>query len=476
MNPPMVPKSRASQWGLLLCLCLTFGSSECLEGTEQACISHQGGGARSLGLLQVSKLNAKTIIPSRRNKTKTKTHAHVLHSISGQEGLDFLTHGHPFQLLGAQEPAAADDRWTYHVEIPVVIVIICGGILSIFGSNQLSRYMTASGLGYLACAAYVSISVTIDLSIAVQKQTDPDTDTYEFDPVCCVLLVETVKLIVSLTLYFSHRDTSTQTMPSMTDISWLMLPAFLYTLNNILVWYAIGENDASTFGVFRDTMIMWTAMIWRCVFRTPLGFCRLFAIGIVFMGLVMNRVTDMSGETMMQTAVFLVLIMTLCNSLGSVSNEFAMKRSYGLSIDLQNSVLYSGCIGFTLLLLLASPDGVDKITHPSAIFKGFTHHTMFTVFLQACSGLMISRILKYADSVQKNVAACLRGPALVVIAPYFLESKSDAATLGSAFVVAVGCLTYLAQGPLSTNYHAEQAANKGSPASETRIDSRAQRF
>lgn len=61
---------------------------------------------------------------------------------------------------------------------------------------------------------------------------------------------------------------------------------------------------------------------------------------------------------------------------------------------------------------VASLPTTKKQRYHRGYFYGFTRHTVFTILLQAVAGLTVSRILKYADAVQKNVAASLRGPIL----------------------------------------------------------------
>lgn len=208
------------------------------------------------------------------------------------------------------------------------------------------------------------------------------------------------------------------------------------------------------FGVFRDTMILWTALIWRCVFHTSLGFNRIMAISVVFTGLAVNRV---GGLTWSWTFLW-VLLMTLTNSLASVANEFALKRSKSIDINVQNAVLYTGCSLFAILLLAV--DDPMRLAGPSAFFQGFNASTMVTVSLQAFAGLVVSRLLKYADSVTKTVACCLRGPVVVFLAPYILGTPSSWSELLSAFVVASGCTMYLLCGPLATSAQEKEPGPK----------------
>ena len=304
-------------------------------------------------------------------------------------------------------------------------------------------------LSYLVCVVYVFISVVIDLSMAVQSELSQQD--YSFEPMCAVFLTELIKLVISLCLALhelrAHGHAAAparQCLPSTADVRWLSVPALIFTVNNILVWWAIGSNDMSAFAVFRDTMILWTAFLWRMVFGTALGSARLIAIGLVAVGLVLNQLENLL-QSALSLSLALVLMMTACNALGSVINEFALKRN-DLNINVQNAVLYAVSVLCTAALMMLS--GKCAELYHLGFFHGFTRHTFFTVIMQALAGLTVSRILKYSDAVQKNIAACLRGPILVVISPLFVTTNTGVLTLVSAAIVGTGCGIYLYQGPI----------------------------
>ncbi|CAE7180187.1 UTR6 [Symbiodinium microadriaticum] len=348
--------------------------------------------------------------------------------------------------------------WGVWGELPAMCILLGAGLALCLCPDTRDRVL----FSYIVCAIYVLISVVIDLSMAVQSIQAPHED-YKFEPMCAVLLTELLKLVVSLCLILyaqcSHR--STQTMPSAEDVAWLVLPAAIFTLNNILVWWSIGRNDISTFGVFRDTMILWTAFLWRMVFGVPLGPTRLLAIAVLVFGLALNQLENLL-QSRFSWPLLLVLLMTACNAMGSVVNEFALKRRDGMDINVQNAILYAAAVVFTALLILVSGRvrGLDLYKH--GIFQGFTRHTMFTVIMQAFAGLAVSRILKYSDAVQKNIAACLRGPILVVISPAFVRSSANMLTFVSAAIVASGCVIYLHQGPLSASNSSKDKSRSAS--------------
>jgi hypothetical protein len=256
-----------------------------------------------------------------------------------------------------------------------------------------------------------------------------------------------VVLLVTKTIHSSQPILPPESVVS--DIKWLSIPASFFTVNNILVFVALGSNDTAAFGIFRDTIILWTALIWCWVFRASLGYMRSAGIIVVFCGLVLNRTGHLLYSQQAWSWQFLwVLFMTLTNATGSVANEFALKRNAQLDLNLQNCILYTMCISFSLILL-ALADPARLFGGPSAFFTGFTASTMMMVGLQALAGLLVSRLLKYADAVTKSVATCLRGPMLVLVSPVFVHSPLDAGTVASSLTVAMGCCLYLTQGPLA---------------------------
>jgi len=331
-------------------------------------------------------------------------------------------------------------------------IVLAGGVAAFAVGGFVGPMVPAKMLPYLVCAIYICFSVAIDISIAVQKKggnDHGDSGGYAFNPVCAVLLTEAVKFWISMLIYLiSVQSDGRPLVPTeltFADAKWLAVPAMVFTVNNILVFEAIGKNDVSTFGVFRDTMILWTAAMWRCVFNVQLGWTRLGGIFIVFLGLVVNKVFSARSSGEFSWMFMWVLLMTLCNAFGSVANEYALKQNRALDINVQNMVLYSFCVVCSLVFLAAT----DPARIAGTFFAGFDSHTWLTIGLQSLVGLLVSRLLKHTDSVMKTIATCLRGPVVVMISPIFTHISSSAASCLSAVIVAAGCFTYLTQGPLT---------------------------
>jgi len=342
--------------------------------------------------------------------------------------------------IGAVESGLATPRTS------TMMLLGMGTIAAFVAGGRVMPYLSPKVLSFVVCTIYVVFLVTIDISIAVQRQKGG----FAFNPMCAILTVEAAKLGLSLLFYFlSWYGSGRPLVPnefSLTDVYWLLIPAVVFTFNNVLVWWAISANDMASFVVFRDTMVVWTAIIWVLVFQTPLGKVRSIGIAIILAGVMMNRIGSSFIGNMWSWAFVWVLLMTFCNASASVVNEKAMKRNRGLDINIQNSVLYFGCIGTTLFVMLLFDH--RSLTSPAAFFDGFTNKTFITIAAQVLAGLMVSRLLKHADAVMKNVSWCLRGPTVVLVAPFFLTTPIDRIAVCSVSVVAIGCFMYLSQGPM----------------------------
>jgi UDP-sugar transporter A1/2/3 len=292
------------------------------------------------------------------------------------------------------------------------------------------------------------VSVGIDLGIKLQSQSSATSGGYSFSPISAVILTEVMKFALSAVLLVAGGDLSWPEKFTWSDAKWLIFPACLYMINNLLVFKALGANDAASFGIFRDTAIIWTAAIRWSVFGTPLGSVRLGGIALILIGLFVNRASSIMANKGSISLVFLwVILMTLTNATASVANEYALKRNKELNINFQNMVLYFAGISFLSMMALSVEPAL--ILSPRMFFKGFTPSAIMLVLIQGCQGLLVSRLLKYADAMTKTVATCLRGPTLVVVAAMFVtNSGSSVFTIGCAGIVATGCFVFLSQGPL----------------------------
>lgn len=115
-----------------------------------------------------------------------------------------------------------------------------------------------------------------------------------------------------------------------------------------------------------------------------------------------------------------------------------------MDLNLQNIHLYAWCLLLSVVTLAITDH--EKLSYHN-FFRGFDSWTFGITVLQLTAGLLVSRILKYADSLQKTVVASLRGPVLVVLGPLVpLQSRNDPLTLMSAVIVGSASAFFLSRG------------------------------
>jgi len=288
------------------------------------------------------------------------------------------------------------------VIVRMVVVLACAAVIfAIFSMyNEPIYNRTRVKVEHVCCAAYASLSISIDLSI--KNAARVNGGKYPFNPACAVVTVEALKLIASVVLFgFSARSSLREgkeiVLPGLMDVAWLMVPGFVYTCNNIIVFLAIGHCPLGAFGVIRETMLIWNALLWTVVFRAPIGRMRWFSILLLFLGCVVNQLPAFFRAEF-TLGVLWAFLLAFSNAAGAVANEYAMKRKAAMDINLQNCILYFFCGSFGMLyLVIFALDDLRK-----GFFTGFGPQCVQVVILQMLTGLAVSRILKYVDAVTKT--------------------------------------------------------------------------
>lgn len=331
------------------------------------------------------------------------------------------------------------------------LLTVCGALL----------VRTGGLAACVICALYLGSTVSIDLIIMAQKDNVPDDGAessldvgYEFSPLCSVLCVELGKLAVSAVILIlrmvlmSNRDqevfAAALQKTSLGDTCFLVVPSSLFTLNNLLLFLAIGHNDVSLFSVFWATAIFWTTCAWVLVNRVYIGNVRVFGILVVFSGLVIDKI---GSPYQIDSNFFWVILYTFTNAIASVSNEFALKKNKCLDINAVNLVLYSLSTAFSATALLVMDRG--RLASVHAFLAGFTSVTYVMVAIQVITGLTVSRLLKYVDAVTGSMTNCLRGPVLALVSPIVFGGTQSLEVVASAIVVVAGCFVFVSQGPLN---------------------------
>lgn len=294
---------------------------------------------------------------------------------------------------------------------------------------------------YGACAIYLVLSMTIDVSINISS-----AGWSNFNPAVCVVLCESGKLLLTLAMILFvklFRTTSEgQHLPSRLDVLHFAPASLLFAVNNILLFNFIARVDIGTFALLRETGLCWVVMWWWVVFRVPLGLKRRLAIvGLTALGLV----SCTKPGTHLRLKDTWAIASPLASALGSVANEFALKRTH-CGINVQNAITYTMCASFAVLYLLIAD---HSALSPARFASTFPSGGAQIVVMQCMLGLTVSRILKYADAVTRQILTGFRAPLFLLYASAVFHTPPDMLHMILAICMAICATTFVLQGSLS---------------------------
>lgn len=321
----------------------------------------------------------------------------------------------------------------------------------------LQRTDSSTAKGAIALITYLCLLVCIDLSI--KYQAEYDGGSYKTSPFIMVPVVEFGKLAVSvvmiLTISQKPEGDAPSSPPSSSDSSeWWnglfrimlrMLPvALLYNMNNILIFYVLVQVNMDAYAVWRNTSIVFNALLWVIVFNRTLGMTKWLAICLLFMACCLNTI-GVDGRWDIGLPVLGVVISAFLSSVAGVCNESVIKAvsTTQLTIDQVNCTLYLE----TLLLMaawfvLAAIIGVQLPDFWQGIAT-ITPGAGRIILMQIALGLAVSRVLKYADVVAKTVAGSFREVIIIIVAPYVVSgTRYNWVTVSSACWVGIAGLLY----------------------------------
>eukprot|EP00933_Yihiella_yeosuensis_P012970 TRINITY_DN1224_c0_g1_i1.p1 TRINITY_DN1224_c0_g1~~TRINITY_DN1224_c0_g1_i1.p1 ORF type:complete len:400 (+),score=54.77 TRINITY_DN1224_c0_g1_i1:89-1288(+) len=226
-------------------------------------------------------------------------------------------------------------------------------------------------------------------------------------------IVETMKLTVTLILLTVNSGWGDFKQSSSYDALLLLIPASFYFVLNLSYYIVVSLVTVADYAISYQTRVIFVALLWTVLLQTSLSPARWIAcFGVCFGNLCHH---GSLGKMQMHT---LPLVLGF-SALGSSSNivcEKVYKMGQKLEINVQNTFVYSYGLLFGVLFFCGS-----KYLRPEVdVTAGLTPLTFCLLFLRACQGLFVSRILKYVDSVGQTISAAMVGPMAIGLAAKYL--------------------------------------------------------
>lgn len=348
----------------------------------------------------------------------------------------FVTVQGSINRLGSQSPPVAYFKCSSTILFMIWLVVF-GAACILWNSVLEQRFQ-------VACTSLLYLILLVAIDIAVMETTNSTRGT-ALNPVYLVAIIEAGKLLVSCVLLKVSPSEREDMKPCLRDFAGFALPVVFFISNLIIILYIMKIDEASAEGTFRMTGVLWTAGIWAWVFETSLGKGRLFSLICIFLGASAPHMWSLITTTFSHKLLILCTVAFLQAST-MVTTEFSMKRRPGIDINMQNMVLYACTFTASLVLALASDGSVQNLLEACMAFHG---PGWVLVILQISAGVMVTRILKYNNSIVQAVVACLRGSCVLLTRLLFgFAAAPDQVVLASSMVVTVAAFSFFLQGHL----------------------------
>jgi len=245
-----------------------------------------------------------------------------------------------------------------------------------------------------------------------------------------VLVGEIIKLLFSAYLIIAEKEDSDASGDGFSKLLWLAVNAkkiillvVLYSIGNILAYFALARVEASAYTVCLQLKALSTAAFavlflgrnisltkWRALMLLVIG-CILVASPSFNRCLMASTAKDSNSK--IEVSIFesllglgAVLVMVTISGFSAVYFEGILKKS-SEKITIWERNFQMALYSIVLLLLVIVSEGYTLDTPSSSYstpFKGWTINTVLITIIQAGGGLLVAATLKYADAVLKTLA------------------------------------------------------------------------
>jgi len=262
-----------------------------------------------------------------------------------------------------------------------------------------------------------------------------------------------VKLLISLAFYAmlpasarSHRALH------ISDALRFAAPAFVYFVNNNLIFVILTYVNSTTFQILSSLKTVFTGLLFRLILKRILSDVQAVSILLLACGAAVSQFPiclqacndageledSVSGAGAVVGATVAVLA-CLLSAFGGVYSELLLKKDGNLhSIHLQNMLLYSWGVLFNALAL-AFKD--RKHIAEGGLLQGYAPIVLVLIANNACVGLAISAILKFANNLVRVFAHTAAMLLTMVLEALFMGAPLSPQLLTS--IVVVSSSTYL---------------------------------
>lgn len=304
----------------------------------------------------------------------------------------------------------------------------------------------------------LSVQTSTMVLLLRYSRTPTHSNHHPYIITTAVLLSEVLKL--GLSLGFLHIESGKVMKKTMTRLYkdvvvnvWetlkLAVPAFLYVVQNNLLFIALTNLDAATYQVTYQLKILTTAIFSWVMLGKRLAPIHWLSLCLLMLGVSLVQVEGSTGEESTRKilpvpevevlegadtvflgghkdgadliprdmhnkahpntevsrllGIFAVLVSCISSGFSGVYFERLVKRSSQTSLIIRNIQLGMFSIAFAIAAVSSDSSSIEE----GGFFQGYSLVTWMVVLIQAFGGLVVSVAMKYADNILKGFATSL---------------------------------------------------------------------
>jgi UDP-sugar transporter A1/2/3 len=312
---------------------------------------------------------------------------------------------------------------------------------------------------YLSLAVLVLQTTTMVLVLRYSRTVPVDGPRYISST--AIVVSESLKILICLIIIHHEEGSITKLISTLRDevankpyeTSKLLVPASLYAIQNNLLFLALTNLDAATYQVTYQMKILTTALCSVGMLHKRLALTQWFSLVLLMVGvsLVQWPSTDDSKSVEikatidtpkeMNRLIGLAAVLASCFLSGFTGVYFEKLVKY-TSQSLWIRSIQLAIFGFLFSLLAVIVQDYDKILK-DGFFQGYNTCTWIVIVLQACGGLIVGLVMKYADNILKGFATSVSIVLSTLLSYYLLaDFEPSTAFLSGASVVIFSTFVY----------------------------------
>jgi UDP-sugar transporter A1/2/3 len=260
-------------------------------------------------------------------------------------------------------------------------------------------------------SSYVGLVFLSVISSLLAELSRDDFGGYPYNPVTIPLIVESIKICLSTFLLFSGRTGPLYTYVAenceLTHFILFAVPAACYFISNTCMFFIVADIGLVRYHVLGNLKVVFSACAMRVLLGRVLVLKQWIAIFLLIFGMVLAQwqsEDEVHPAGNRPRGYILAVMASAASSAGGVYSEKLLKGCLGgENIHWKNIQLYIWGVLFSIFAVHQTGRGLMI----ESFLDGYTLMVITMAFLMSLTGIIVSYILKYTDSLSKSLVASL---------------------------------------------------------------------